>query len=204
METEVKPAAPPARSPRTLVPYRLNVEQFLRIVATGVLDDVRVELIRGRLVKRMTKYEPHNQAVESLTERLRAILGPDYFVREEKSVQLGEHSRPEPDVAVVRGERKSYYPKGPQAEHLALVAEVSDSTYAKDRGPMWSLYASAGVPVYWVVNVPKKQIEVYSEPAGKGRAAGYGKAEVFAAGSEVPVVVDGRESGKIAVNDILP
>ena len=204
METEVKPAAPPARSPRALVPYRLTVEQFLRIVDTGVLDDVRVELIRGRLVERMVKHEPHNAAVDALARRLRSLLEPAYSVREEKSVRLGDDSRPEPDLAVTRGEPRSCGPKGPQAEHLALVAEVSDSTYAKDRGPMWSLYAGAGVPVYWVVNIPKKQVEVYSEPAGEGRAAGYGKAAVFAAGSEAPVVVDGREFGKIAVNDILP
>ena len=205
MSTEVKPAVSPPETGTGLVPYRLSVKQFLKMIDAGVFpDDARVELIRGRLVTRMTKNDPHNFAVDTLVRLLRALVEPGLFVREEKSVVLGAKSRPEPDVAVVRGPRESYRSRGPEMGDLALVAEVSDSSYRKDRSPMWSLYAEAGVPVYWIVNLPKKRIEVFSRPSGAARSAGYGDTENFEAGSEVPVVIDGIEVGKIAVNDVLP
>ena len=205
MSTEVKPAVSPPETGTGLVPYRLSVEQFLKMIVAGVFpDEARVELIRGRLIKRMTKYTPHNFAVDALAERLRDLVAPGHRVREEKSVDIGQHSRPEPDIAVARGPRDAYQTRDPQAENLVLVVEVSHSTYRKDRGPMWGLYAEAGVPVYWVVNISQKQIEVYSDPAGKGRAAEYRRAETFAAGAEAPVVIAGVEVGKVAVNEILP
>ena len=205
MATEVKPTVPPPEAGTGLIPYRLNVEQFLKMIVAGVFpDEARVELIRGRLVKRMTKYTPHNFAVGSLAERLRVLVAPGHSVREEKSVEIGRLSRPELDIAVTRGPLSDYRVRDPQAEDLALVVEVSDSTYRKDRGPLWSLYAEAGAPVYWIVNIPKKQIEVFSRPSGEARSAGYGETEIFEAGAEVPVVIDGVEVGKVAVNEILP
>ena len=205
MATEVKPTVPPPEAGTGLIPYRLNVEQFLKMIVAGVFpDEARVELIRGRLIKRMTKYTPHNFAVDALAERLRLLVAPGHRVREEKSVEISPHSRPEPDIAVARGPRDAYRTRDPQAENLALVVEVSDSTYRKDRGPMWGLYAEAGVPVYWIVNVAKRQIEVYSDPAGKGRAAEYRQSATYGQGAEAPVVIDGVEVGKVAVNEILP
>jgi len=188
-----------------LVAYRLTVDQFLRMVVAGVLTDrERVELVRGKLVARMTKNNPHNFTVDALARRLRALLEPGPLVREEKSVRLGRYSRPEPDLAVMRGPVGAYRDQDPQAGDLLTVVEVSDSTYAKDRNAMWSLYAGAGVPVYWVINLPERRIEVYSDPTGKGRSAGYRRTEILGEGSEVPVVIEGRDIGKIAVKDVLP
>ena len=188
-----------------LVPYRLTVRRFLAMIEAGIIPErPRVELIRGRLVERMTKNTPHDFAVDVIAEGLRPLVAPGHIVRQEKSLVLGRGSRPEPDVCVLRGPRETYRARDPEAMDVALIVEVADSTYAKDRGPMWRLYAEARAPVYWVVNIGLRQVEVYTGPSGKGPSAAYSGTEVFGRDAEVPVVVEARAAGKVAVNDILP
>ncbi len=117
---------------------------------------------------------------------------------------FGRYWCPSPDIAVIRGPDTRYQARHPDASEVALLIEVSDSTYAVDRGPKWRRYAASRVPYYWIVNLPMRQIEVYREPAGRGRSASYRVVEVFASGSEIPVIIEGREAGRIAVDEILP
>jgi Uma2 family endonuclease len=188
-----------------LVPYRLTVRQFLAIIEAGVFPEGRrVELIRGRLVERMTTHTPHNFAVGSLAEMLRRLVAPGWIVREEKSLVVGRDSRPEPDILVARGPSDRYRARDPEAQDVALVVEVSDSTYIKDRGPMWRLYAGAGIPFYGIVNIGQRQVEVFTGPSGQGLSAEYSGAEVFGLDAEIPVVIEGNEAGKVACKDILP
>ena len=68
---------------------------------------------------------------------------------------------------------------------------------------MANVYGTAGIPVYWIVNLKSREIEVYSLLKRRG-ASGYGKPRVFKAGQSVPLVIEGVEVGRIAVADILP
>ena len=66
-------------------------------------------------------------------------------------------------------------------------------------------YARAGLPVYWVVDLVNNRVEVYSEPhVGEDNGAGYGKREPFGPGTEIPLVLDGREVARVAAGDLLP
>ncbi|MFO0887697.1 MAG: Uma2 family endonuclease [Isosphaeraceae bacterium] len=196
-----RPAAPPSG----LRPYRLNVRQFEAMIGAGLFEDgPRVELIHGRLIERMTKHEPHSFVVGSLCDLVRALVVPGGFVREEKPLEIGPDSRPEPDVSVVRGERGDYRQQIPPGTETALVIEVADSTYAKDHGRMLALYASAIIPVYWIVRLPERKVEVYSGPTGSGRSASYAECATFDDAAEVPVVIDGVERGRLAVRSFLP
>ncbi len=188
-----------------VVPYRLTVDQFFKMIGAGVFpDQARVELLEGELVERMVKNEPHNWAVETLAARFRELVAPLGFVREEKSLRIGRWSRPEPDIVVVRGQHGDYSPQaGPQAQDVLLVVEVADSTYTKDHGRMWRLYAAAGMPVYWIVNLPQRRIEVYTRPTGRGRTARYQESMTFDESTETPVVLDGREIGRVRVRELL-
>ena len=188
-----------------VIPYRLTVRQFTKMIDAGIFPDrARVELLGGLLVERMTKKTPHNFAVDELARRLRELVEPAHTVREEKSIQLGRWSRPEPDIVVLRGSRETYRNRDPQTEDVLVVVEVADSTHAKDRKRMWQVYATAGVPTYWIVNLPTRRVEVYSDPSDRGKAAGYREAKFLEAGAEVPVVVEGREAGRVVVGDVLP
>ncbi len=194
-----------ASTKRGWKPYRLTVDQFLAMIAAGVFpDDAHVELLGGILVQTMTKGTPHDATLDALADAIRRLIPAGWILREDKSLQLGPRSRPEPDVAVVRGPRASYFRKTPHARETAMVAEVSESTYRYDRGEKWRRYAAARIAIYWIVNLSESRVEVYRDPIGRGRSAGYRQAETFGIDTEVPVVIDGVDVGRLAVRDILP
>jgi Uma2 family endonuclease len=194
---------PRAASPGPAI-YRLNVRQFLRRNDAGVFpDDARVELLAGLLVPKMTKNNPHDFAVSALGYALRAMLPPDWIVREEKSVVLGRYWRPEPDLVVARGPVERYRGADPTAADVPLVIEVAGSSASSDRGLKGRRYAAVGIPIYWIVDVERRQVEVFTDPHGRGRAARYRDVKVFPGDARVPVVIEGRELGPIAVPSLM-
>jgi len=187
-----------------LARYRLSVRQFEAMCAADVFGDDRVELLGGLLIV-MSQYPPHTYVVMQMADALRQILpAGGWDIREEKAVLLGRFWSPQPDVAVVRGPRTSYLARTPRASDLAILIEVADTTYAKDSGAKWRNYAAARVAIYWITNLARRQVEVYTDPAGRGKSATYRGCKVYAPDAEIPVVLDGREVGRIAVKDILP
>jgi Uma2 family endonuclease len=187
-----------------LVPYRVSVRQFEKMIGAGVFGERdHVELLEGILVDKMTKRPPHNFTVTTIADTIRAVVGSDWVVREEKSVVLGRFSRPEPDVAIARGPRDRYRSVSPSAADLAALIEAADTSYAKDRGSKWRKYAASKIPVYWIVNLPLRQIEVYTEPSGRGKTAAYQVSKVYGEDDEVPIILGGRELGRLKVRDVL-
>ena len=99
--------------------------------------------------------------------------------------------------------RERYRSVSPNAADLASLIEVADASYVKDRGKKWRKYAASEIPVYWIVNLPMRQIEVYTEPSGRGRSAVYQVSKVYSSDDEIPVVLAGRELGRLKVRDLL-
>jgi Uma2 family endonuclease len=121
----------------------------------------RVELIEGEIVVLSPQKFAHGQVADRVTELMRGLFGNGFWVRMQLPLDLGENSEPEPDVSVVRGRREDF------TEHLRtaeLVIEVSDTTLAYDRREKASLYASAGIADYWVVNLVQRQVQVFRAP----------------------------------------
>ena len=200
------PASPIARkaSASGLVPYRVSVRQFERMIGAGVFGEHdHVELLEGILVDKMTKNPPTNFTVATIADTYRAVVGLDWVGHEEKSVVLGRFTRPEPDVSVARGPRDRYRSISPRAADLASLIEVDDTSYAKDHGKKWRKYAASKIPVYWIVNLPMRQIEVYTEPSGRGKTAAYQVSKVYGEDEEVPIILTGRELGRLKVRDVL-
>ncbi|MEO6808072.1 MAG: Uma2 family endonuclease [Isosphaeraceae bacterium] len=188
-----------------VVPYRLSVRQFKMMIDAGIFPEkAHVELLGGRLVDKMTKHPPHDFTVGRFSSALRELLPADWFVREEKSLQLGGFWRPEPDIAVVRGPDALYSNRDPNAVDVALIVEVADSSYAKDHGLKWRAYAAARIPVYLIVRLAERRVEVHRNPSGRGRQASYQDVETYLESAEVPIVIDGVEVGRLAVRDLLP
>jgi Uma2 family endonuclease len=100
----------------------------------------------------------------------------------------------------VRGTEKDYLDRAITAADVALVVEIAESSLATDRSDMAKIYARAGIPVYWIVNLPNRQVEVYTQPTDDG----YELRQDFAADQEVPVVIEGHEVGRIPVSDLVP
>jgi Uma2 family endonuclease len=183
--------------------YRMTVEQYEAIAAAGVFSRKdRLHLINGYLVAKATQTPPHCVADELCGAELSRIIPLDqYFVSAGGSIRLPDQaSEPEPDRSVVRGRIRDYGTQHPGPGDVVLLVEVSDSSPAEDRALAAEVYGPARIPVYWIVNLVHRQVEVYADPG----PAGYRSTAVYTEGQAVPVVIDGQMLGQIAVADLLP
>jgi len=87
---------------------------------------------------------------------------------------------------------------------VALVVEVADASLDRDRSIKKQVYARAGIPVYWIVNLQERWIEVYTAPSGSVDVPDYRQHNDYAAGAEVPLLIEAREAGRISVAALLP
>jgi Uma2 family endonuclease len=184
--------------------WRLSVHQYHAMIQAGILtDDDPVELLEGVLVQKMPKNPAHMTAKRLLVKALERILPPGWIVDSEAPVTTSD-SEPEPDIAAVRGTERDFTSRHPGAKDTALIVEIADSSLSRDRGRKKRLYARAGVREYWIVNLIDRQIEAYSEPTGRSRKPDYRKHRDYGQVDTIPVVLDGREVGRLNVVDVLP
>ncbi len=116
-------------------------------------------------------------------------------------MRIPSFDEPEPDIAIIRGSDADYRGRLPTAADVALLVEVSESTLRQDRGQKRTAYARAGIPVYWIVNLVDRQVEVYTRPVKAGRDRSRKVLQVGAAGPGR----DRRAAARpIPVDDILP
>lgn len=163
------------RSGTTLPIVPITVDQYQLMLDTGILQDGDpIELIDGLLVRkdrsaRGENLMTHNPRHALLVSRLQRLLASfcesaGLYLRIQLPVTLSHINSPEPDIAVVRGTEEGYSDRHPGPADLPLVIEVSDSSVGTDRSTKQRLYATAGVPQYWLVNLPESQVEVYEQP----------------------------------------
>jgi Uma2 family endonuclease len=201
MSTIATPAMIPAASPSTLRHRRIIVDEYERIILAEALKDPdRIELIDGYMVDRVAKSPQHGYSTRKALDKLGALLSPGWTWRSEQPVRIPDYDEPEPDVAIVRGSTEDYEYRIPGPDDVGLLVEVSLSSLDQDRGEKRMAYARGRIPVYWIINLVHRQVEVYADPGPDG----YGPAQVYPEGQSVPVVIGGQPLGKIAVDDILP
>jgi Uma2 family endonuclease len=78
-----------------------------------------------------------------------------------------------------------------------------DAAMDHDCRKKW-IYAAARIPVYWIINLIDKQVEVYKDPTGPGKKPDHRKRQNFKKGESIPVILDGKRVGLLAVSQILP
>lgn len=186
--------------------YRFSVDQYHQMIAAGILTrDDRVQLLEGEIVLMTPIGPPHRYAVHFCAKMLGKLLPPEWELLIQQPITLAA-SEPEPDVSVVRREAAIALDRHPGAGDTALIIEVADSSLALDRNRKQAIYAAAGIPEYWIVNLAQRCVEVYREPspAAAGGSATYRVRQEFRDADAVPVCIAGQESGKIAVAEMVP
>ena len=181
-----------AASPAEVIRPLRRVE-YDQLVALGVFQDERIELLDGTIYQMSPIGVPHNFAVQELTELLILALHGRAKVRPQMSFAASELSEPEPDLTItplVSWESE-------QANRALLIIEVAESSLGIDRGRKRRLYASCGVPEYWIVNLPERCIEVYTAPDGNA----YGHVEKYEPGQAVRL--GAFPDVEIRVSDVL-
>lgn len=142
--------------------HRLDIDTYNRMVASGALDDMRVELLDGVIVDMSPQSPGHATVITRLARHLAAT--PRWWTRVQLPIEVPPGSEPEPDLAVLAdAPSPSRHPRA-----ALLVIEVAVSSHAIDRGVKARLYASAGVPTYWLVDVPGRTVEVRTDPSPDG------------------------------------
>jgi Uma2 family endonuclease len=184
--------------------HRWTRAEYERLVDRGVFTtDDRIELLDGLLVVREPQGDRHAAAMAALHLALQRAFGRGFHVRVGSPVALDDTSEPEPDLAVVPGAPWDYgagHPSGP-----VLVAEVSETSLAKDRLRKGGLYARAGIADYWVVNLVAGVLEVYRQPVrAPSRRYGWKYGSVRLLKRNTVVAPLARPRARIRVADVLP
>jgi Uma2 family endonuclease len=183
---------------------RFSVAEYHKLIGLGILtEDDNLELLEGYLVHKMTRNPPHDATLLFLQEHLVPAVLPGRCLRIQSAITLSE-SEPEPDGAVVRGPSRTYSARHPGPADIGLVIEVSDSTLTGDRADKGRIYARAGLPCYWIVNLVDSQIEAYTQPSGPTAAPAFGQRTDYRPGGSLPLVLDGTTVATVAVADLLP
>lgn len=159
----------PVQAPTTAAtPFRFSVDQFLALSAQGLFDDyAKSELIEGEIVVMNAQHARHSRVKSRLAIRLGnalETLGSSFEPLVEASVRLDDGSLPEPDIILTSYRGEGVVP----VETVALLIEVSDSTLEIDLGRKADLYAEAGVPEYWVVDLNENRVLLHANPRGDG------------------------------------
>jgi len=172
----------------------LRRSEYDRLVGLGMLRGENVELLYGRLVRMSPQGEPHVFSVTRLNKLLVRALGDRAEVRVQAPFGASDVSEPEPDLAIVP---PGSYLDGHPSRALLLI-EVSDSSLQDDRRIKGPLYAAAGVPEYWIVDLVGGVVEVHRDPRGDG----YASVTRHARGATL--AVPGFEDILVPVGEIVP
>jgi Uma2 family endonuclease len=212
MATILKPSPPVEREPE-LAPfpvYRFTAEQYHRMADAGVLtEDDHVELLEGWIVPKdgwivpkMVKNPPHDGVIGLVEAVLRSRLRAGWIVRGQSAITTAD-SEPGPDVAVVHGEPRTFVSRHPEPSEIGLVIEVADSSLKHDRKKS-RMYARAGIPHYWIINLVDAQIETYNDPTGPAATPVYRQHTDYRDQDAVPLVIEGQQIAEIRASELLP
>lgn len=202
MSVLTMPPSGPAPPPEPIA--RLTIDQYHAMIKAGILTDGDpIELLEGWLVEKMPKNRPHIRSTRKVRIALEKIVLPGWYVESQDPVTTSD-SEPEPDVSVVRGDADDYRDEHPGPTDVGLIVEVSDSTLARNRGIKKRLFARANIPIYWIVNLNDRCIEVYTDPTGPAEKPDYLHQHIYGETDFVPVILDGKEIGQLEVKAILP
>jgi Uma2 family endonuclease len=182
---------------------RFTVAEYHKLIEIGVLtENDRLELLDGYLVEKMPHNPVHDGTLQKVNRGLLALLPAGWEARIQLAITLST-SEPEPDVAVVRESPDAYTTRHPGPADFGIVVEVSNTTLDSDRDDKIPLYARDGIPVYWIVNLIDRQVEVHEQPSGPSPSPTYGSLRTYKPGDAVPVALAETTVGSIAVADLL-
>ncbi|HEV2124992.1 MAG TPA: Uma2 family endonuclease [Chloroflexota bacterium] len=151
------------------MPFQFTVDDYYRLAEVGILKpDDRVELIEGEIVRMSPIGSKHAATVERARRLFEGRLGDHVSVRSQNPVRLDRRSEPEPDLTLVRFRADYYAETHPTPRDVLLIIEVADTTLHYDRHVKALLYARAGIPEYWIVDLTGDAIEAHTEPSPDG------------------------------------
>jgi len=146
--------------------WTFTVDEYHRMADAGILtEDDRVELIDGEIIKMSPIGSHHAASVNRLAAVLIPRVGKAAIVSVQNPVDVDDYSEPEPDIVLLKYRDDFYSGSHPGPQDVLLIIEVADSSLEYDRTVKLSTYARAGIPEYWIADLPGDGIDAYSDPA---------------------------------------
>ena len=196
--------APPATYQTFAAMNRFSVAQYQRMIESGVLTpEDKVELLENYVVLKMPRNPPHDGTIQRIQKRIVRHIPTGWDLRTQGSLELTD-SQPEPDFAIVREDPNDYTTRHPTPADTGLVIEVADSSLLRDQRDKTRIYARASIPVYWIINLVDRRVEVYTQPSGPTAVPAYGAFQTYQPGDAVPLVLDGVAVANVPAADLLP
>jgi Uma2 family endonuclease len=160
-------------------------------------EEQRIELLEGEVVKMTPIGHRHAACVDRLTRLLVLGSGDAAIVRVQSPVQLSDLSELQPDLVLLRPVDDFYASAHPRSEDVLLVIEVAETTASYDRDIKLPLYARAGLPAVWIVDLPRSAVDVYSDPRDQEytQRTTYGRGDLLRA--ELPKL-------ELCIDELLP
>lgn len=175
-----------------------TVEEYHRLAQAGILgEDDRVELLEGEIVEMAPIGSRHAGTVNRLNRLLSHLVGDLAVVAVQNPIRIGEHSEPQPDLALLHPRPDFYASAHPQPADVLLLVEVAEATASYDREVKVPIYARAAIPEVWLVDLERERIEVFRQPSPQG----YGEALTLGRGQRLSPLLLPHIS--LAVDDIL-
>ena len=140
----------------------LTADEFMRMVDVGIFGpDDHIELLDGEIVEVSPQGKAHGKACTRACEALvLSYASSAYEVRPMITHRAGPRSVPEPDFSVVARCENDIV----DVAVALLLVEVADSSLKIDREWKASIYARAGAPLYWIVEIPYRRVRILSHP----------------------------------------
>ncbi len=181
---------------------RWTRQEYYELYEAGYFEGKRVELINGEILEMSPQSFEHSWSLDVVAEKLREVFGRDYWVRSQAPFPRDEWSEPEPDVLVSKGNRSSFTDHPTSA---VLAVEVSKTSLHFDKSTKQSLYASMGVPDYWVLDLENRQLLVHRQPITDGETQfGHHYEQVDTIAEDGHVSPLEKPEAKLAVGEMLP
>jgi len=164
-----------------------TIEEFDRIEDAGIFPpDSRFELIRGEIIEMAEPTGRHSGRVNKLNRLFTSKLGETVIVSVQNPIHIRAGklmSKPRPDIALLKPLPELFGPFTATPEDVYLLIEISDTTERYDRRVKAPVYAEAGIPEYWILNIPEGNLIVRTEPVD----GAYCRTEIFKAGQTVSI-----------------
>jgi Uma2 family endonuclease len=150
--------------------YRFSIDEYHRMGEAGIFsEDDRVELLAGAIVEMSPIGPLHAGTVNRLTTLFSSRLGNRVVVGiQNPLLSRAEDSEPQPDVVLLHPRDDFYTRAHPEASDVYLVIEVADTSLEVDRDVKLPIYARAGIPEAWLLDVSAERLEVFRHPAPHG------------------------------------
>jgi Uma2 family endonuclease len=152
----------------SIIIAKWTLQNYHQMIEAGILDNRKVELLRGEIIEMSPEGGSHSFHSRETGEYLRQLLGNRAKISEAHPITLRNNSEPEPDIAIVRTPASLYRDRHPQPDDIYWSIEISNSTLVKDLGLKKDIYAEAGIPKYWGMDLSRSVLVVFRDLTALG------------------------------------